>query len=89
MPKTIQQFIDEYDRIKKNINEAEKEEEVIKSQAKKLFAKNKVEDPGYLHAFLMGSQNPTQNEIAVWSKLNIRIVCFLCCKKSKSCFPCK
>lgn len=70
MPKTIQQFIDEYDRIKKNINEAEKEEEVIKSQAKKLFAKNKVEDPGYLHAFLMGSQNPTQNEIAVWSKLN-------------------
>jgi len=70
MPKTIQQFISEYDKIKKSIKEAQEEGLVIKSQAKNLFAKNKVEDTRYLHAFLMGSQNPTQNEIAVWSKLN-------------------
>lgn len=71
MPKTIQQFISEYDKIKKNIEEAKKEEEVIKSQARNLFAKNKLEyDSYYPHAFLMGTYNPNESEIAVWSKLS-------------------
>lgn len=70
MPKTIQQFIDEYDRIKKNIKEAEKEEEVIKSQMKNLFIKNKLGDikPGY--DFLEGKFKPTAEEAEVWNKLN-------------------
>lgn len=70
MPKTIQQFADEYDRLRKNIKELEKENEVIKSQAKNLFAKNQLKNIGSVYDFLVGFRNPTKTETVVWSKLN-------------------
>lgn len=72
MPKTIQQFIEEHDRIKKNIRELEDKNEGIRSQMKSLFAKNKLEDFGVSYDFLMGGNwsTPTQDEISVWNKLN-------------------
>jgi archaellum component FlaC len=70
MPKTIQQFADEYDRLAKNIKEAKKEIEVIKSQAKNLFAKNQLKNTEYIYNFLAGRRNPNEREIKVWSSLN-------------------
>lgn len=70
MPKTIQQFADEYDRLKKNIKEVEKENEVIKSQAKNLFAKNQLKNNGSVYSFLVGHRNPSESETKVWSSLN-------------------
>lgn len=71
MPKTIQQFIDEYDRINKNLKEAEKEEEVLASQMKNLLSKNGLED-GYdmTRSILNGEYAPSHREFEVWNKLN-------------------
>lgn len=70
MPKTIQQFADEYDRLRKNIKEVEKENEAIKSQAKNLFAKNQLKNMGSVYSFLEGHRNPNGREVKVWSRLN-------------------
>lgn len=70
MPKTIQQFIDEFDKLNKNIKEVEKENEVIKSQARNLLAKNQLKDIGSVYDFLVGHRNPTERETVVWSKLS-------------------
>lgn len=70
MPKTIQQFIGEYDRIKKNIKETEKEEKIIESQMKNLFIKNKLENIHPQRPFFMGDYKPTAIETEVWNKLN-------------------
>lgn len=71
MPKTIQQFISEYSRIKKNIKEAEEEEEVLVSQARNLMDKNGLKDyNNKSYRLLDGGYNASQNEITVWNKLN-------------------
>lgn len=71
MPKTIQQFISEYSRIKKNIKEAEEEEEVLVSQARNLMDKNGLKNyNNKSYSLLDGSYNASQNEITVWNKLN-------------------
>ena len=71
MPKTIQQFISEYDRIKKNIKETEEEKEVLVSQVKNLMNKNGLEDRNNRSLTLLeGGFNPSQDEITVWNKLN-------------------
>ena len=71
MPKTIQQFIDEYDRLKKNIKEAKKEEEGFVSQMKNLLSKNGLRtDYNRPLSVLDGAYNPSQREIEVWNKLN-------------------
>jgi hypothetical protein len=71
MPKTIQQFISEYSRIKKNIKETEEEEEVLVSQARNLMDKNGLKDyNNRSYSLLSGNHNASQNEITVWNKLN-------------------
>lgn len=71
MPKTIQQFISEYGRIKKNIKETEEEEEVLVSQARNLIDKNGLKNyNNRSYGLLDGSYNASQNEITVWNKLN-------------------
>lgn len=71
MPKTIQQFISEYGRIKKNIKETEEEKEVLVSQARNLIDKNGLKNyNNRSYGLLDGSYNASQNEITVWNKLN-------------------
>jgi len=72
MPRTIQQFNDEFQRIKKSVNEAQKERTVLFSQAENLFAKNKIKtpDPKSIEGFLSGTLNASPEQKSVWNKLN-------------------
>lgn len=72
MPRTIQQFNDEYTRIKKAFDEATKQSDVIYSKARALFKKSKANDKDdwNVRSFLEGRYNPSERQIQVWNKLS-------------------